>query len=313
LWFGFQGHAIGKCPKDKLFRAYIDLELQLREFDRCRILYEKFVEFNSENCTTWIKVVRETCSLLLCQARFALEQFAELETLLGDVDRARAIYELAIEQPSLDMPEVLWKAYIDFEASQVENDNARRLYQRLLKRTQHVKVPVGWCVRACERRDRPLWQVWISYAKFEAASGEESSADMARRVYRLANKALRSSDVKEERILLLEAWKEFEVRVRRGAARLSGLPLQQERGDDASRLEVENEMPKRVKKRRKIQTEDQVRSLGCWVERPRQLVRVGGGRLGGVLRLHLPGRRGVAGQPEAAQHGQELEGQAGGR
>ena len=28
-----------------------------------------------------------------------LFQFAELETLLGDIDRARAIYELAIDQP----------------------------------------------------------------------------------------------------------------------------------------------------------------------------------------------------------------------
>lgn len=28
---------------------------------------------------------------------------------------ARAIYELAVGQPLLDMPEVLWKAFIDFE------------------------------------------------------------------------------------------------------------------------------------------------------------------------------------------------------
>ncbi len=113
--------AIGKCPKDKLFRGYIDLELQLREFDRCRILYEKFLEFSPENCTTWIK-------------------FAELETLLGDVERARGIYELAITQTILDMPEVLWKAYVDFEVGQEEWENSRKLYRRLLERTQHVKV-----------------------------------------------------------------------------------------------------------------------------------------------------------------------------
>ena len=52
-----QGMAIGKCPKDKLFRGYIDLEIQLREFHRCRILYEKFLEFSPENCTTWMKVI----------------------------------------------------------------------------------------------------------------------------------------------------------------------------------------------------------------------------------------------------------------
>ena len=51
--------AIGMCPKDKLFRGYIDLEIQLREFDNCRRLYEKFLEFGPDNSTTWIKVKGE--------------------------------------------------------------------------------------------------------------------------------------------------------------------------------------------------------------------------------------------------------------
>uniref|UniRef100_A0A915KUN6 Crooked neck protein n=1 Tax=Romanomermis culicivorax TaxID=13658 RepID=A0A915KUN6_ROMCU len=131
------GTAIGMCPKDKLFRSYIDLELQLREFDRCRKLYEKFLEFNPENCTTWVKV-------------------------------------------------------------------------------------------------------WLSYAKFEMSTDEGNSVEKARSVYRLANKSLSASEIKEERLLLLEAWKEFEA----------------ENGDDSSKAEVDNEMPKKIKKRRKIETED---------------------------------------------------------
>jgi crooked neck len=47
------------CPKDKLFRGYIDLEIQMREFDHCRKLYEKFLEFGPDNCTTWIKVKKK--------------------------------------------------------------------------------------------------------------------------------------------------------------------------------------------------------------------------------------------------------------
>ena len=58
------GTALGKCPKAKLFRGYIDLEIQLREFNRCRTLYDKFLQFDSENCSAWMK-------------------FAELENLLG--------------------------------------------------------------------------------------------------------------------------------------------------------------------------------------------------------------------------------------
>ncbi len=109
------------------------LSLQLREFDRCRELYGKFLEFNPANCATWCK-------------------FADLEAQLGDNDRARAIYELAVGQPLLDMPEVgndhhatnvqvLWKAYIDFESELVqEYDRARDLYRRLLEKTSNVKV-----------------------------------------------------------------------------------------------------------------------------------------------------------------------------
>jgi len=69
-------------------------------------------------------------------------QFAEMEAILGDTDRARAIMELAIGQPRLEMPEVLWKAYIDFEMEQEEFGKTRSLYQRLLQRTKHVKVEV---------------------------------------------------------------------------------------------------------------------------------------------------------------------------
>lgn len=36
-------------------------------------------------------------------------RFAELERSLGEAERARAIYELAIAQPVLDMPEAIWK------------------------------------------------------------------------------------------------------------------------------------------------------------------------------------------------------------
>jgi TRAP-type mannitol/chloroaromatic compound transport system permease small subunit len=38
------------------------------------------------------------------------------------------------------MPEVLWKAYIDFEIEQGEHERVRILYESLLRRTQHIKV-----------------------------------------------------------------------------------------------------------------------------------------------------------------------------
>ena len=44
------GTSIGMCPKEKLFKEYITLELQLREFDRCRQIYEKYLAVSREVC-----------------------------------------------------------------------------------------------------------------------------------------------------------------------------------------------------------------------------------------------------------------------
>lgn len=168
------GQAIGMCPKDKLFKGYIELELKLFEFIRCRTLYEKHIEWNPANCQAWIK-------------------FAELERGLDDLERTRAIFELAVDQPVLDMPELLWKAYIDFEEEEGEYDRTRQLYERLLDKTDHVKV-------------------WISYAHFEINVPEDDEVDeeqedqpiseeakqRARKVFERAYKSMKEKDLKEE-------------------------------------------------------------------------------------------------------------------
>ncbi|KAL7806191.1 TPR-like protein [Trichoderma gracile] len=211
------GRAIGMCPKDKLFNGYIDLERKLFEFVRCRKLYEKHVQYNPTNCQTWIK-------------------FAELERGLDDLDRARAIFELAVSQPQLDMPELLWKAYIDFEEEEGEYERTRELYERLLEKTDHVKV-------------------WISYAHFEinipeddAADGEDEQDEQpvseeakarARRVFERAHKSMRDKDLKEERVSLLNAWLSFE----------------RTHGSEADVEAVQKQMPRRVKRRRRVQDE----------------------------------------------------------
>ena len=52
----------------------------------------------------------------------------------------RSIFELAISQPELDMPELLWKTYLEFEIAENEIEKVRGLYDRLLQRSSHVKV-----------------------------------------------------------------------------------------------------------------------------------------------------------------------------
>ncbi|KAL2019235.1 hypothetical protein VTK56DRAFT_9962 [Thermocarpiscus australiensis] len=210
------GRAIGMCPKDKLFREYISLEQRLYEFDRCRTLYEKHALYNPSNCQTWIK-------------------WAELERGLDDLDRTRAIFELAISQPVLDMPEVVWKAYIDFEEEEGEYDRTRELYERLLEKANHPKV-------------------WISYAQFEinipeadegAEEGEEEAEERpvseeakarARKVFERAHKSMKDRDLRAERASLLSAWLEFE--------KTHGSPEDVEN--------IQKQMPRKTKKKRKL-------------------------------------------------------------
>ena len=45
------GEAIGRAPKTKLFAFYIDMELQLGAVDRCRTLYQKWLEW----CAQWLR------------------------------------------------------------------------------------------------------------------------------------------------------------------------------------------------------------------------------------------------------------------
>jgi len=212
------GTAIGLCPKNRLFRAYIDIELKLFEFVRCRTLYSKWIEWDPSNCSAWLK-------------------FAELERGLDDLERARAIFELAVEQPVLDMPELLWKGYIDFEEEEWEFERCRELYERLLGKTGHVKV-------------------WISFALFEInvpdadAEGDADDADTARpisdaaksrarSVFERAHKLYRDRSMKEERVALLTAWKSFE----------------DTHGCEDDRAKLAKQMPRRVKKRRRLDDE----------------------------------------------------------
>lgn len=160
------GNGIGMCPKESLFKGYVQLEMDvccmifpistctdpcsvtgirsssytLREILGGKLQYYDEVmvahtlgQYDPTNSAAWIK-------------------YAELETALEDFARAEAIFELGVSQSSLSMPEILWKAYVDFEINeQGDREKARSLYERLISLSGHHKV-------------------WISYAEFEGSS-----------------------------------------------------------------------------------------------------------------------------------------------
>jgi crooked neck len=90
----------------------------------------------------------------------------------------------------------------------------------------------------------------MSFAQFELLSaGEEGNIERARSVYDKANNTLRLAMEKEERVLLLEAWKEFEA----------------EHGDDESIEKLKTKLPKRIKRRQRVQADDGVSCI--WILR----------------------------------------------
>jgi crooked neck len=95
------------------------------------------------------------------------------------------------------MPQLLWKAYIDFEIEEGDREKARLLYERLVNLSGHHKV-------------------WISYAEFEGSSMPvpralreeedeeveakvvEGDVNLARDVFARGYKDLKSKELKEE-------------------------------------------------------------------------------------------------------------------
>ncbi|GKF01296.1 crooked neck-like protein 1 [Tanacetum coccineum] len=57
-------NTIGFAPKDKIFKKYIEIEQQLGNMDRCRKLYEKYLEWSPENCYAWSKYAELERSLM---------------------------------------------------------------------------------------------------------------------------------------------------------------------------------------------------------------------------------------------------------
>lgn len=236
------GQALGVCPKPKLFKFYVNLEYNLGNIDRVRKIYEKFLTYDPCDSAVW-------------------QSYAEMEAALAETARARAIFEMAVSQPVLHQPERVWKAYIELERGTVRDRvRTRSLYERLLEKTNHCKV-------------------WLSYASFEyeplpppdadeeedaAAAAARVAADeaadaltsriaKARAVFERGFKSIRqdSPDEKEDAVMVLEAWRNFERQV------LDALKEAGEAEPPTDALaKVDGMMPRRIKRKRRMADEE---------------------------------------------------------
>eukprot|EP01084_Bolivina_argentea_P070631 128435_1 len=213
------GEAIGKCAKKNIFNNYIAMEYQLGEFNRCRKIYEKLLELFPTDSKSW-------------------HDYGCLENKLDEYERAKSIYELGINQDILDEPQLLWSNYIDFELKRENYNNVRKLFERLLNKTKHVRV-------------------WINYAQFESQINKPINA---RNIFIKSNEYFKNIiknnnmnicddnnnnnnnllELKESRTMLLEAWMQFESIW----------------GNQNQQMKIYKLQPHKIKKRRPIKTVD---------------------------------------------------------
>lgn len=80
------GMAIGRCPREKIFRNYIEMEEQLCQLDRVRAVYEKYLEKFPTLPRPWIS-------------------FASFERNMEEFDRARELLKIGHQMKVEGLPD----------------------------------------------------------------------------------------------------------------------------------------------------------------------------------------------------------------
>lgn len=226
------GRAIGQTstlrPKTKIFKYYVEFEKKLGEWDRVRLLFQKWLE---------------TAISTDYPAESTLQNYLEFESSLEESDRCDVILTVANNlakneeiSGSLDRARVFGIS-VDFYKDEMKYDKVRELYRQLLK-------------------DEPSVDNWISFALFESsipstkqldefllgnseefeATVDEEQISKTRELFTEAELYFKNSRNNESRLVVIEAWKEYE----------------EVNGTEVSLAEVVQKLPSRVKKRRTV-------------------------------------------------------------
>ena len=234
------GRSIGQSsnikPKRKLFKLYIGLEQKLGEWDRVRKLYEKWLEISliGENNISTINT---------------LLTYIDFEKNIQEHQRCISLFELGVQLveddkifTKADSLEYILMRFIDYYKDEMRYAEARLLYRKLVERVSTPKV-------------------WISFALFESSiptdsqlktfeesteeefefSIDETHREMTRGIFREANDFFKQNSLKEDRAVIIEAWKQYE----------------EANGSEESLSDITKKLPVIVKRRRLIEGEEE--------------------------------------------------------
>lgn len=234
------GRSIGQSgtlkPKRKLFKFYIELEQKLGEWDRVRKLYEKWLELSlvGENNLSTINT---------------LLAYIDFEKNIQEHQRCISLFELGVRLVEDDKIftkvnplEHMLMQFITYYKEEMRYTEARLLYRKLVERVSTPKV-------------------WISFALFESSiptdsqlkafeesteeefefSIDETHRETTRSVFREANDFFKQNNLKEDRAVIIEAWKQYE----------------EANGSEESLRDITKMLPVIVKRRRLIEGEEE--------------------------------------------------------
>lgn len=165
------GKSIGINPTSEIFNFYIELEFKLGNFDRCRTLFEKFVENFSNSSATWIK-------------------YAEFEENLDEYERSTKILQLAMLY-NLDKPEEIYKKYIMILTNQGAFDEVRKFYEKLIASLSLDKS----------------YNLWLSYIDYEI---NFKNINKIRDLFQKSILYFKNKKMNYERGELMYAWYNYE-------------------------------------------------------------------------------------------------------
>lgn len=199
------GRCIGRTPNKEIFEYYINIEIKLKEFDRARKLYQRYIEYDSLNLDTWYKYI-------------------QLEEDLGDEDRARGLFKIILNNEVMDLSLAIRKTvmekFITFETEMEEYDNGRKLYRNFLDMTNYsVEVWVSFAMYQCSvPTNEQLTELSTQNEDQDDDENEisfepnEINFNKGREIYEEAISYFKRTNNPENRYDMLKALREFEKR-----------------------------------------------------------------------------------------------------
>ena len=226
------GRAIGQTsinkPKIKIFKYYIDLEKKLGDWNRVRLLFQK-----------WLEVSLLTTSL----SELVIEKYVEFESSIEEYDRcdlilssARQLSENPEYSSSFNLQKLL-EITVEFYKEEMQYDKIRKIYRALLDKDPNTH---NWISFALFESSIPSAEQLEEYLQgdneeFEATV-DELQIESTRKIFEEAMTYFKDKDDKESRLVIIEAWRDFE----------------EVNGSDESLSKVTKRLPVIVRKRRTV-------------------------------------------------------------